>query len=402
MNATGSISAQRRTAIRLTVEDCMADGACAQTIIARLALHLPAGIEAAELAEIVLDMDLPDSGDPERLQQIAGLLRLKPDVFATLQATSAAVRHERDEGETDAAVVMRLASSFDAAAAISGAASVQLGSLGDRERLSATTAEIVAWLETQNFTGIGRSLLDIGCGIGRFECALSKSFKRMVGVDISSRMISIARERCATLGNVELRQTSGLDLSDFGDADFDCVLAVDSFPYLMLAGVAERHFDEIARVLKRPGWLALLNYSYRGSLLLDRIDIHRLAERHELQVIVDGEKPFRSWDGDAFLLARIDGTLSCTASSDVEQATPVANLKEGYMASGSKKQIGSGSQGKGSGTGAMTDLTKDKIEENAVLSNRDKKQHSEERGLDGNRIRSDQYQDHTANRLPKD
>jgi SAM-dependent methyltransferase len=224
----------------------------------------------------------------------------------------------------------------------------------------------------------------------------------MVGVDISSRMISIARERCATLGNVELRQTSGLDLSDFGDASFDCVLAVDSFPYLMLAGVTERHFDEIARVLKRPGRLALLNYSYRGSLLLDRVDIHRLAERHEFQIIVDGEKPFRLWDGDAFLLARIDGTLPRTASSDVEQATTVTNFKESYMASGGKKQIGSGSQGKGSGTGAMTDLAKDKIEENAVLSNRDKKQHSEERGLDGNRIKSDQYQDHTANRLPKD
>ncbi|MBZ9856042.1 hypothetical protein LB566_19745 [Mesorhizobium sp. CA13] len=72
------------------------------------------------------------------------------------------------------------------------------------------------------------------------------------------------------------------------------------------------------------------------------------------------------------------------------------------MASGSKKHVGSGSHGKGAGSGAMTELAKDKIEENAVLSNRDKKQHSEERGLDGNQIKSDQYQDHAANRLPKD
>ncbi|WP_246670985.1 MULTISPECIES: hypothetical protein [unclassified Mesorhizobium] len=72
------------------------------------------------------------------------------------------------------------------------------------------------------------------------------------------------------------------------------------------------------------------------------------------------------------------------------------------MASGSKKHIGRGSHGKGAGAGAMTELAKDKIEENAVLSNRDKKQHSEERGLDGNQIKSDQYQDHAANRLLKD
>ncbi|MBZ9846924.1 hypothetical protein LB565_02850 [Mesorhizobium sp. CA14] len=72
------------------------------------------------------------------------------------------------------------------------------------------------------------------------------------------------------------------------------------------------------------------------------------------------------------------------------------------MASGSKKHMGRGSQGKGSGTGAKTELPKDMVGENDVLSNRDKKQHTKERGLDGNRIKSDQYQDNAANRLPKD
>ncbi|WFP62184.1 MULTISPECIES: hypothetical protein [unclassified Mesorhizobium] len=72
------------------------------------------------------------------------------------------------------------------------------------------------------------------------------------------------------------------------------------------------------------------------------------------------------------------------------------------MASGGKKHIGRGSQGKGSGTGAKTELPKDRVGENDVLSNRDKKQHTKERGLDSNRIKSDQYQDNAANRLPKD
>ncbi|MES0156801.1 hypothetical protein NKJ81_24835 [Mesorhizobium sp. M0018] len=72
------------------------------------------------------------------------------------------------------------------------------------------------------------------------------------------------------------------------------------------------------------------------------------------------------------------------------------------MASGSKKHIGRGSHGKGAGAGAMTDLPEDKIGENAVLSNRDKKQHTKERGLDGNRVKSEQYQDHSADRRPED
>ncbi|RWN29244.1 MAG: hypothetical protein EOR97_21150 [Mesorhizobium sp.] len=58
--------------------------------------------------------------------------------------------------------------------------------------------------------------------------------------------------------------------------------------------------------------------------------------------------------------------------------------------------------GKSAGAGAMTSPERDKIEENAVLSNRNKKQHGQERGQDGNRIKSDQYQDQAADRLPRD
>ncbi|MDG4878774.1 hypothetical protein P9273_27220 [Mesorhizobium sp. WSM4935] len=72
------------------------------------------------------------------------------------------------------------------------------------------------------------------------------------------------------------------------------------------------------------------------------------------------------------------------------------------MASGGKKHMGRGSRGKGSGAGANTELPKDMVGENDVLSNRDKKQHTKERGLDSDRIKSDQYQDNAANRLPMD
>lgn len=70
------------------------------------------------------------------------------------------------------------------------------------------------------------------------------------------------------------------------------------------------------------------------------------------------------------------------------------------MAHGDKKHFGKGSQGKGSGAGAMNEVDADTIGENEVLSNRDKKQHSKKRGQDGNAIKTDQEQDHSANRLP--
>ena len=69
------------------------------------------------------------------------------------------------------------------------------------------------------------------------------------------------------------------------------------------------------------------------------------------------------------------------------------------MANASKTHFGEGRQGKKDGSGAMTHMDLSKIGENDVLSNRDKKVHGKERGLDGNGIKSEQYQDHSANRI---
>ena len=67
------------------------------------------------------------------------------------------------------------------------------------------------------------------------------------------------------------------------------------------------------------------------------------------------------------------------------------------MANADRKHHGPGVQGKGDGTGAMTDMDPD-LPENAVLSNRDKQQHSEERGLDSRNVQNEQRQDHVMNR----
>jgi hypothetical protein len=53
---------------------------------------------------------------------------------------------------------------------------------------------------------------------------------------------------------------------------------------------------------------AVLNYSYRTSPDADSCDINRLARAFGMAVVVDGEKPFSSWDGRAFLVRRAGGT----------------------------------------------------------------------------------------------
>lgn len=68
------------------------------------------------------------------------------------------------------------------------------------------------------------------------------------------------------------------------------------------------------------------------------------------------------------------------------------------MANASKHHSGPGTQGKGSGTGAMTELPEGVLEENMVLSNRDKSRHSDVRGLDSKMVQTEQFHDHAANR----
>lgn len=68
------------------------------------------------------------------------------------------------------------------------------------------------------------------------------------------------------------------------------------------------------------------------------------------------------------------------------------------MAKADKHHMGPDGHGKGSGSGGMTDLPDGVLGENEVLSNRDKSRHSDERGLDGKAVQTEQYQDHAANR----
>jgi len=55
-------------------------------------------------------------------------------------------------------------------------------------------------------------------------------------------------------------------------------------------------------------------------------------------------------------------------------------------------------QGKGAGTGGMTNMQDELIGDNEVLSNRDKSQHSRARGQDSKWVQTEQLEDHGSNK----
>jgi ubiquinone/menaquinone biosynthesis C-methylase UbiE len=200
--------------------------------------------------------------------------------------------------------IRRLAGAFDRAAQVSPEGSVALYALGNPDLLKAATTEVVEQMRAWGLLGRSQSVLDLGCGIGRFEEAMAGEVSSIVGIDISGEMIETARRRCAALGNVAFLQSSGRDLSAFAADSFDLVLAVDSFPYLVQSGMSlvQTHVAETARVLKPSGDLLILNFSYRRNPGQDRADIRRLAEGHGFKVLRDGISAFTLWDGLVFHL----------------------------------------------------------------------------------------------------
>ena len=104
----------------------------------------------------------------------------------------------------------------------------------------------------------GGRVLDVGCGCGvdSFVAAdLVGPTGSVVGIDLSSEMLEVARRALATRPSLPLRfrEASALDLP-FAEAAFDVVI---SNGVLNLMSDKDRAFEELARVLRPRGVLAI-------------------------------------------------------------------------------------------------------------------------------------------------
>jgi ubiquinone/menaquinone biosynthesis C-methylase UbiE len=279
--------------------------------------EIPANIAAMQLliesrrpgeAEMALSRLVPrlrDQTQAMRLRAALDLLRANPNAWSTVKAVLSDVSHDSAATTADEQI-RRFASAFDRAAHVAPEGSVALYALGNPDILKAATGEVVERMREWDLLGPGRRVLDLGCGIGRFGEALAAETQTVVGIDISGEMIAAARRRCSAAPNLTFLQSSGRDLSQFENGCFDLVLAVDTFPYLVQAGMslAERHVAEAARVLRARGDLLVLNFSYRGDANQDRADMKRLSQAFGFEVVRDGIPAFTLWDGLAFRLVK--------------------------------------------------------------------------------------------------
>jgi SAM-dependent methyltransferase len=275
-------------------------------------MHLFLASENADEAERALGHAIWDALEARnedaasRLSEMQRLWHAAPGAFSTV----AAIHGLTLQAPRDPTRIAHYEELFDRAAAISPVAGVALYSLGDSALLDAATAEVISFMRRCGLFAPDATALEIGCGLGRFLQALAPMLRFVAGVDISGAMLRSASILLAGCANAVAIRGGGYDLSFLRDNAFDVVFAIDSFPYLVDAGAAERHVQEAARVLKPDGRLLILNYSYRGDRDADRQELCGYAGTAGLSEVPLAHEGFVHWDGSAFLFSKRSCSMS--------------------------------------------------------------------------------------------
>ncbi len=102
------------------------------------------------------------------------------------------------------------------------------------------------------------AILDAGAGTGRFSIPLAREGHRVVHLDLSPKMLQLAREQSLDVTGIEFVQGSITDLSGFKDDQFDLVLCIDS-PLSFCYDQYEGAVAELVRVTRSTLIVCVMN-----------------------------------------------------------------------------------------------------------------------------------------------
>lgn len=102
----------------------------------------------------------------------------------------------------------------------------------------------------------GRSIVEIGCGVGRLTRVLAQRAEAVVAVDVSPEMLARAQRLSPGLGNVRWLLGDGESLAGVPDASADGVFSHVVFQHIPDPAVTLGYVAEMGRVLRPGGWAA--------------------------------------------------------------------------------------------------------------------------------------------------
>jgi len=133
-------------------------------------------------------------------------------------------------------------------------------------------------------------VLDVGCGTGIATFALTKKVQgkgKFYGIDISQKMINLARAKTVSLGyhNVEFCKGDAEQL-DFPESSFDLIVSNQTFFFL---SDKQKALNEMFRVIKPMGQTALLFYAEPTIKEIKEI-YDRIRNRHPERALPESPK----------------------------------------------------------------------------------------------------------------
>jgi SAM-dependent methyltransferase len=108
--------------------------------------------------------------------------------------------------------------------------------------------------------GASADVVEIGCGAGRMTRAIARRAGHVTALDVSPRMLDLAREQNAGLDNVDWTLADGRTLAGIPDASADVCISHIVFQHIPDPDVTLGYVREMGRVL-RPGGVALFQVS---------------------------------------------------------------------------------------------------------------------------------------------
>lgn len=100
------------------------------------------------------------------------------------------------------------------------------------------------------------AVLEIGCGVGRLTRVIAARAASVQALDVSERMLEIAREHNAQLDNVEWILGDGTTLSPIASNSIDACVSHVVFQHIPDPAITLGYIAEIGRVLRPGGWAA--------------------------------------------------------------------------------------------------------------------------------------------------
>lgn len=125
-------------------------------------------------------------------------------------------------------------------------------------------ASVFYQLDSRRIDVARGSALDFGCGVGRLTQALAPSFDRVVGVDISTRMLALAEDFNAFPSRVSYVANPHEDLHVFDDRSFDFIISNIVLQHVPPA-LALTYVGEFFRLLRRGGILVFQLPAHRRT-----------------------------------------------------------------------------------------------------------------------------------------